>query len=122
MINDWIGQQQNPKYLPNVLDVYLRRALGVNPRMVFVFVYLWAPLAAVCFPVCDMGHGQKFIWKAVVPHLAQYEGDLDLTHIDFNDIAAQHTVADTVEEGTSFFWECLVPLFSQGVSSLKLFQ
>ena len=33
-------------------DLFIRRALGLNPRMVLMFVFLWQPRAADCYPRC----------------------------------------------------------------------
>ena len=87
VINDWKPLESNPKYLGNALDIYLRRAMALNPRMSFVFAYLWAPSARDCWPSCDSGRGQKFIWKAATELLAQYAHELDAVSIDFNSIA-----------------------------------
>jgi len=95
VINDWSTQLLNPRFTDNALDLYLRRALAINPRMVFVFVHLWVPLAAGCWPQCVMGGGPKFMYEAVTSTLERNYQDrgLDWTSIDFNDIATQHYVA-----------------------------
>ena len=91
VINDWVAQQKNPKFLPNALAVYVRRALSINPRMVFFFIHLWTPVAAPCWPFCP--GDPRFVWEAATEATKPYYQALDITHIDVNAIGTQYYVA-----------------------------
>jgi len=105
-INDWATDDQQGRAQ---LELWLRRALGLNAKMVLGFAFLWQPRARACWPRCVQ---PDMMAARLAPLLRRYAPHLDAFSVDFNAIAQRayadaqatcknHTTASVVGVGGS---------------------
>lgn len=101
-INDWPGdgalQLLDPQWSglkatswhSQAIELFLRRAIALNPRLVLGFVFLWQPQAARCWPRCK---DDDWVWRDDLAVLRHYSRSVDAFAIDVNHLAKNTTSA-----------------------------
>lgn len=99
-VNDWPGQGSLRLLDPGwpglkattwhseAMELFVRRAFALNPRMTLGLVFLWQPQAARCWPRCE--HDDR-VWRDNLEVMRHYARHIDAFALDVNYLAKNHT-------------------------------